>query len=166
MQRARSRGWGWPMRSPEQIAERIALPDGLERHHVVEGARLVIEEGLLPRDGAVLDRARKLAAAETPEARETWTAALAVIAGQLPETTVSHWFGAIRPTADGDRLVLMCPRRQVAWIAKRYAGLIRDAVEAVDIAERWRGMALRPYGPEPQAQVQPAPTYREQRRAA
>lgn len=159
--------WGCPVNQVEQIVEGIAIPDDLDRRHVVAGARQVIAEGLLPRDGTVLDRARRLAQAETPEVRELWADVSVLLRRSVPESSWRIWLERIVPAAEGDRLVLLVPADRASWVRRRYARLIREAVERVDVEGRWAGLVLRPVGPEPRpASVKAPPTYREQRRSA
>lgn len=159
-ERVRSPGWRCSVMSFSEaasIAAKIPTPDGLTDRHIELAAEQVIAEGLVPRDSTVLDRARKLAAAESPKARSIWEAL---------DLRPAWWNHGVHPSIEGSTLVLAIPRRWAEYVATKVGPQLRERLAALPEAEGIERMVVRPYGPEAERKSRPAPTYREQRRAA
>src|SRR5690606_32145380 len=115
-----------PVISAERLASRIPTPDDLEARHVLAAAHQVLAEGIAPKDGTVLERARRIAKAETPEAREGWQLIRSELA--LPSETVESWLSPLVVAASESVLALAFVDPSVAsWSARRFGRLLDEA---------------------------------------
>lgn len=129
------------------IAQRITPPEGLQARHVLAGAHRALADGVAPRDGVVLDRARRLAQAETPAAVEAWDAARPLLLRVLPEWSMQMWLCPVMVCEHDGVLVLLLPDKRVRWAQQRYGRLVLDVVRSVS---EFGSVAFRPVsGPRP-----------------
>src|SRR5687767_15753518 len=67
----------------------------------------------------------------SPAARELWAQARERLGRSLPEATFDLWIEPLQPVAIQDgNLILTAPAGVRAWVERRYAGLITEALRA------------------------------------
>lgn len=130
------------MITAERIAKRTSVPEGLDARHVLAAAHQVLAESIAPKDGTVLERAKRIARAETPEAVEAWRQVRERFAAVLPEAALASWLSPIVVAAADSVLALaFVDPRVAAWSGLRYG---RMADEAVRRVSDFRSVEFRP----------------------
>ena len=107
------------------------VPIEVRRERVRRGSRRQRDLMAVALADEQAQRDRLATVGEAPGAGSAWTDACVLLAASVPMSSYKIWLQPLQVVgADGSTLFLSAPEGITAWVGRRYASLIREALQA------------------------------------